>query len=223
MPEHEAWLARLAGDPTWRGFAIETPDGRHVGNCGFRDIQPIPRKAELWIYIGDRSRQGRGLGQAAIAALLAFGFERMGLHRIWARVFAYNEARPACLRARRVRARGDLARRRLPRRTSPRHARAGHAAAVVTTRSVLLLGAGPLQVPIIEAARASAFAPSCSTPIPPPRVSPSPTSASSPTSKDAARALEIARRERASGVTSACTDYAVRTSPPSLPECTCPA
>jgi len=29
--------------------------------------------------------------------------------------------------------------------------------------------------------------------------------------KDAARALEIARRERASGVTSACTDYAVRT------------
>jgi len=24
MPEHEAWLARLAGDPTWRGFAIET-------------------------------------------------------------------------------------------------------------------------------------------------------------------------------------------------------
>jgi RimJ/RimL family protein N-acetyltransferase len=89
--DEEAWFERVRTDPTQRVLAIETADGRHVGNGGFRDIQPLPRKAELWIYVGDRSRQNAGVGTAAVRELVRFGFERMNLHRIWVRVFAYNE------------------------------------------------------------------------------------------------------------------------------------
>ena len=89
--EEEAWYERLQNDPAQRIFALEIEGGLHVGNGGFRDIQPVPRKAELWIYIGDRSRQQSGVGTAAIRELVKFGFERMNLHRIWVRVFAYNE------------------------------------------------------------------------------------------------------------------------------------
>jgi RimJ/RimL family protein N-acetyltransferase len=89
--EHEEWYRQLVHDPTRRAFALEAPDGRYVGNGGFRDIQAIPRKAEIWLYIGDRVRQNAGLGRAAITELVRFGFDRMNLHRIWARVFCYNE------------------------------------------------------------------------------------------------------------------------------------
>lgn len=89
--EEDAWYERVLADPAQRVFALETADGRHVGNGGFRDIQAVPRKAELWIYVGDRSRQNAGLGTAAVRELVRFGFERMNLHRIWVRVFAYNE------------------------------------------------------------------------------------------------------------------------------------
>ena len=89
--EEEAWYQRVTTDPSWRAFAVETADGRHVGNGGFRNIQWIPRSAEAWLYIGERSQQNAGLGRAALVELLKFGFERMNLHRIWGHVFAYNE------------------------------------------------------------------------------------------------------------------------------------
>jgi RimJ/RimL family protein N-acetyltransferase len=89
--EEDEWYRKLLHDPTQRAFALETDGGRHVGNAGFRDIQPVQGKAELWIYIGEKSKQNAGLGTAAIEALVRFGFERMNLHRIWIRVFSYNE------------------------------------------------------------------------------------------------------------------------------------
>ncbi|HVP39272.1 MAG TPA: GNAT family protein [Candidatus Saccharimonadales bacterium] len=89
--EEDEWYRSVLHDPAQRIFALETEGGRHVGNGGFRDIQTVARKAELWIYVGDKSRQNAGLGTAAIAELVKFGFERMNLHRIWVRVFAYNE------------------------------------------------------------------------------------------------------------------------------------
>lgn len=89
--EEDEWYKRVQHDPSQRALALEAEDGAHIGNGGFRDIQPVPRKAELWIYIGDRGRQDQGYGPAAILELLRFGFERLNLHRIWVRVFSYNE------------------------------------------------------------------------------------------------------------------------------------
>ena len=89
--EEEEWYKRIQHDPSQRALALEAEDGAHIGNGGFRDIQTVPRKAELWIYLGDKTRQDKGYGPAAIRELLRFGFERLNLHRVWVRVFSYNE------------------------------------------------------------------------------------------------------------------------------------
>lgn len=80
------WESRLA-DPAERCFAIL--DGAdHVGNCGLR-VDAARRKAELWIYLGER--RGRGLGTEAVAELLRLGFEELTLNRVYLRALATNE------------------------------------------------------------------------------------------------------------------------------------
>lgn len=45
---------------------------------------------ELGFVIGPRSRWGGGLGRATASAGLAYGFDTLRLHRIWAEAFATN-------------------------------------------------------------------------------------------------------------------------------------
>ena len=92
-PEHEAWLERALKDPSQVIFGIETgPSKVYIGNCGLREIDPRSRKANLWIYIGEPRYRGRGLGDAAVRALLHFGFESLNLRRISLYVVASNQA-----------------------------------------------------------------------------------------------------------------------------------
>jgi RimJ/RimL family protein N-acetyltransferase len=81
------WRRRWA-DPAREDYAIHE-GGRHIGNCGLTSIDPARRKAELWIYLGES--RGGGAGRAAAEALLARGFEALGLNRVYVRVLATNE------------------------------------------------------------------------------------------------------------------------------------
>ncbi len=58
-------------------------DGAIIGRCGFGVQRPEHREAMLW-YVFDPPRWGRGYAVEAAKALLAFGFDTLGLHRIWA-------------------------------------------------------------------------------------------------------------------------------------------
>jgi RimJ/RimL family protein N-acetyltransferase len=40
--------------------------------------------------IGHREAQGRGIGQEALRLLMAYGFERLGLHKLWLVHYADN-------------------------------------------------------------------------------------------------------------------------------------
>lgn len=90
--EHERWFASLAGRDDCAYFAIETPEARHVGNIWLWAIDRRNLKAELRVVIGERDARGRGMGSAAIDTLCRHGFDRLGLHRIYAYVLAMNEA-----------------------------------------------------------------------------------------------------------------------------------
>jgi len=84
----------------WRG---ETPrtrfqlavvlrgEGRLIGNCGIRIIDPAARGAETG-YELDPRYWGRGYATEAAGAMLAFGFEELGLHRVAAQCIAENAA-----------------------------------------------------------------------------------------------------------------------------------
>lgn len=86
------WRARWA-DLRSESYAILDAAGRHVGNCGLRDIDSRRRKAELWIYVG--SGRGQGVGGAAMHGLLDRAFADLGLNRVYLRVLATN---PGALR-----------------------------------------------------------------------------------------------------------------------------
>jgi [ribosomal protein S5]-alanine N-acetyltransferase len=67
-------------------------DGAFVGTCGVdAGYAPEHARAELG-YVLSREHWGRGLMPEAVRAVIAFGFESMGLNRIQARCIAENIA-----------------------------------------------------------------------------------------------------------------------------------
>jgi len=90
--EHDHWFETIRSSTDARIFGIRLRDAdRLVGSCQLHHIHPTHRNAELQIRIGEADARGRGVGTEAMRLLLAFGFERLDLHRIHLHVFATNE------------------------------------------------------------------------------------------------------------------------------------
>jgi RimJ/RimL family protein N-acetyltransferase len=64
-------------------LSIHTTVGKHIGFIGLQSICPRSRRAELWIYIGDKEYWGKGFGEDATRTLCKYAFEQMNLHRLW--------------------------------------------------------------------------------------------------------------------------------------------
>ncbi|UFU06401.1 GNAT family N-acetyltransferase [Ruania halotolerans] len=61
--------------------------------CGYVDLHgPSESVKELGFLVGPLERWGRGLGTAAAAAGLAYGFDSLGLQRVWAEAYDTNSA-----------------------------------------------------------------------------------------------------------------------------------
>jgi RimJ/RimL family protein N-acetyltransferase len=91
--EHEAWFASVVQSDDCAYFAIETADGgAHVGNVWLWAIDQRHRKAEVRVVIGDAAARGKGMGAEAIDRVCRHGFDRLGLHRIYAYVLSINPA-----------------------------------------------------------------------------------------------------------------------------------
>lgn len=88
--EHEKWYADLVTRADAVTFAV-SHKGQTIGLCGLKTIDNRSRHAELWIYVGEPSSRGQGLGRRAIDLLTQFGFDQLNLHRIHLYVAAYNE------------------------------------------------------------------------------------------------------------------------------------
>jgi ribosomal-protein-alanine N-acetyltransferase len=77
------WLAARARGEVAPWALEHTADGRFVGRCGYvaRAWAPAHGRAEV-AYVLARPYWGQGLMPEALRAVLAFGFERVGLNRI---------------------------------------------------------------------------------------------------------------------------------------------
>jgi len=85
------WAEDIIGDGSKAMFAIIAGDkGEHIGNCGLFEINKRSRKAKLWIYIGDKKMWGMGLGRKALDLLVSYGFEELGLNKIYLYVVEDN-------------------------------------------------------------------------------------------------------------------------------------
>ena len=81
---------------TRRRFAIETLDGKHIGNCGYYDISETKGEAELGIMIGNRDCWDKGYGVDAVNTLLNYIFRRTNLKRIYLKTLDSNTRAQRC-------------------------------------------------------------------------------------------------------------------------------
>ncbi|MFB6193774.1 MAG: GNAT family N-acetyltransferase, partial [Halobaculum sp.] len=79
-------------------------DGVHLLVCvegervGIVSLTDPDRSAEVGYWIAPESHE-QGYGSAAVGRLVEYGFDQLGLHRVEARVFDFNEASQALLRS----------------------------------------------------------------------------------------------------------------------------
>jgi RimJ/RimL family protein N-acetyltransferase len=76
--------------PTSRRFAIETLDGKHIGNCAYYNINETNGEAELGIMIGNRDYWNQGYGTDAVATLLNHIFSRTTFNRVYLKTLETN-------------------------------------------------------------------------------------------------------------------------------------
>jgi RimJ/RimL family protein N-acetyltransferase len=80
----KAWFHKIQLDPSRREFSIFTvEDDRYIGFCGLFNIKIPEMKAELHCVIGNRDYQHGGYGTEAYRLLQDYGFEELGMNRIY--------------------------------------------------------------------------------------------------------------------------------------------
>ena len=86
---HQKYFRNILADSNQRVYAILN-NNRHLGNCGLKNILLSKKEGELWIYIGEVSFRGKGIGCKAVELLLCEGFERLDLESIYIHVADFN-------------------------------------------------------------------------------------------------------------------------------------
>lgn len=81
---------------TSRRFAIDTLDGKHIGNCSYYNISQTKGTAELGIMIGDRDYWGKGYGTDTVTTLVKYIFGQTDLKRIYLKTLESNIRAQQC-------------------------------------------------------------------------------------------------------------------------------
>ena len=81
---------------TRQRFAIETLDGKHIGNCIYYGIDEAKGEAELGIMIGDRDYWDKGYGASAVTTIVNHIFQQTKLKRIYLKTLESNTRAQKC-------------------------------------------------------------------------------------------------------------------------------
>lgn len=86
------YVASMEGDESSVFCAIALKDGdRHIGNIKIGPVNTAHRFADVSLVIGEKDCWGRGYATEAIRLITRYGFERLGLLKIEAGVYAPNQ------------------------------------------------------------------------------------------------------------------------------------
>jgi ribosomal-protein-alanine N-acetyltransferase len=87
----QTFIQHCNQDPLSNLFGIFLREsGKHIGNAKLGNVSPHHARAELSLFIGEKSCWGKGLGVEIVHALTAYGFEHLGLQRIQAGCYEKN-------------------------------------------------------------------------------------------------------------------------------------
>lgn len=91
LDEQIHWFDKLSSDKSKIKLLIEDKSGAAVGLVSLMQINLKDRSAEFGIYLGEHSTIGKGVGKDATMAMLKFGFQELGLIKIFLVVLEENE------------------------------------------------------------------------------------------------------------------------------------
>lgn len=83
--DQEKWFENICRQPDRYVWAVEIK-GQHIGNVGLYHIDLVHRRAEAWTLLGEPDWRGKGLGREAMTLLLNYGFDGLGLNKIYLHV-----------------------------------------------------------------------------------------------------------------------------------------
>ena len=94
ISDHTAEL--LYSSTTKQQFAIDTLNGKHIGNCAYYGIDKARGEAELGIMIGDRDYWDKGYGSDAVNTLVDHILNQTKLNRIHLKTLDWNTRAQKC-------------------------------------------------------------------------------------------------------------------------------
>lgn len=90
--ETKRWYEAVTRDANGHIFIIQSSaDDQVFGICSLVNVDPVARKGELRIKVGEQTHWDKGAGTEATRLLVEFGFKDLNLHRIYLHVFANNQ------------------------------------------------------------------------------------------------------------------------------------
>jgi [ribosomal protein S5]-alanine N-acetyltransferase len=94
----QAHLAEIESGATEWWVVARTPRGPAIGECDLSEIDRHHRRAEVG-FLFQREAWGQGFAREAMTRVMRYGFEDLGLERLWARFHAGNDASRRLLEA----------------------------------------------------------------------------------------------------------------------------
>ncbi len=89
----EQFVADMAKDPGSYLFGIfEKNEMKHIGNIKLGFVDSYHQRAQLSLFLGEKSCWGQGYGTEAVRCLSNWGFDSLGLERIEAGCYEVNMA-----------------------------------------------------------------------------------------------------------------------------------
>lgn len=83
-------------NPSRHEFAIETLEGKHIGNCVYYNVDETEGKTEIGILIGNHDYWNRGYGAEAVDLLLEQIFIKTNLERVYLTTLDWNIRAQRC-------------------------------------------------------------------------------------------------------------------------------
>jgi RimJ/RimL family protein N-acetyltransferase len=77
-------------------LAVDTPEGKHIGNCTCYEIDEDKGEVQLGIMIGDREYWDRGYGSDVVNTMVNHIFLNTNLRRIYLRTLDWNLRAQKC-------------------------------------------------------------------------------------------------------------------------------
>jgi RimJ/RimL family protein N-acetyltransferase len=77
-------------------LAIETLDGKHIGNCTCYDIDEKKKEAQVGILLGERDYWDKGYGADVVNTLVGYIFNTSSLNRLYLKTLDWNQRAQKC-------------------------------------------------------------------------------------------------------------------------------